>query len=89
MASPDMTSSSAPGGSWNWLLGVLAGGLVTIVLVFASRRLIGKGGPPKAEPASADPELDEDYNDRLRNNIASALHTLATGPRYVMGNGPE
>ena len=31
----------------------------------------------------------EDYNDRLRNNIASALHTLATGPRYVMGNGPE
>jgi hypothetical protein len=66
---PDFDISSEPGGSWNWLLGVLAGGLATVVLIFASRRLIAKGSIPEGKPVTDDPDLDEDYNDRLDDEL--------------------
>ncbi|MBT8491960.1 MAG: hypothetical protein KJO07_02775 [Deltaproteobacteria bacterium] len=68
---PDFDISSAPGGSWDWLLGVLAGGLVTVVLVVASRKLIRKGPKSGDETGDESPsgELDEDYEDRLDDEL--------------------
>ncbi len=56
-----------PGGAWNWLLGLIAAGLVSVVLLITSRRLIQRRHPPPDDDDTA--AVEDEWEDRLDDEL--------------------